>query len=123
MILVDTSVWVEHLRAGDETLAALLNGGEVLVHPLVIGELALGSFRHREAVLADLQDLPQVAVASNEEVLRLIDGQALFGRGIGYIDAHLLAAARLVPGARLWTSDRPLQRVAAELGLAASLPR
>jgi predicted nucleic acid-binding protein len=121
VILVDTSVWVGHLRASDERLAALLNEGEVLAHPFVLGELALGSFRHREAVLADLQDLPQAAVASDEEVLRLIDSQALFGLGIGYVDAHLLAAVRLTPGTRLWTGDRPLQRAAAELGLAAAL--
>lgn len=121
MILVDTSVWVAHLRAGDERLATLLNEGEVLAHPFVIGEIALGSFRRRKAVLADLQDLPQAAVASAEEVLCFIGNHGLFGRGIGYVDAHLLAAVRLTPDARLWTGDRPLQRVAAELGLAAVL--
>jgi predicted nucleic acid-binding protein len=97
VILVDTSVWVEHLRAANEMLIALLNGGEVLCHPFVMGELALGSLRRRDAFLNDLRDLPQAIVASDEEVLDLIDREALFGSGIGYVDAHLLAAAPL-PG-------------------------
>ena len=118
MILVDTSVWVEHLRAGDERLMALLDAGEVLGHPLVTGELALGNLRGREAFLRDLRDLPRTAVVADEEVLCFIDRQGLFGRGIGYVDAHLLAAARLTAGARLWTGDRNLQAVAAELDLA-----
>jgi predicted nucleic acid-binding protein len=118
VILVDTSVWVEHLRAGDERLMALLDAGEVLGHPLVTGELALGNLRGREAFLRDLRDLPRAAVVADEEVLRFTDRQALFGRGIGYVDAHLLAAARLTAGARLWTRDRNLQAVAAELDLA-----
>jgi hypothetical protein len=121
VILVDTSVWVEHLRAGDERLRALLEGGEVLGHPFVIGELALGNFRGRAAFLRDLQDLPNAILAEDDEVLDLIDREALFGRGIGYADAHLLAAARLTPDTKLWTRDRRLQTVAAELGLATEL--
>jgi predicted nucleic acid-binding protein len=100
---------------------ALLDGGEVLGHPFVIGELALGNLRGRDAFLRDLRDLPRAAVVANEEVLHLIDRQALFGRGIGYVDAHLLAAARLTAGSKLWTSDRNLQAVAAELDLAFGL--
>ena len=123
MILVDTSVWVEHLHSGNEDLAALLNGGEVLAHPFVIGELALGNLRPREPFLSDLRDLPQAIVAKDEEVLRMINRQALFGRGIGYVDAHLLAAARLTADSKLWTRDRRLQAVAVELGLAATLSR
>ena len=122
MILVDTSVWIEHLRSGDERLMTLLNGGEVLGHPFVLGELALGNLRQRAAFLSDLQDLPQATVASDDEVLGLINRQTLFGRGIGYVDAHLLAAARLSADGKLWTHDRPLQAVAAELGLATGLP-
>ena len=99
MILVDTSVWVDHLRAGNERLTALLSGGEVLGHPFVIGELALGNLRRRDAVLSDLRHLPQAVVAADEEVLHFIDRQRLFGRGIGYVDAHLLAAARLTEAA------------------------
>jgi predicted nucleic acid-binding protein len=122
VILVDTSVWVEHLRAGEERLTALLDAGEVLAHPFVIGELTLGNLRQREAFLRALRRLPKAAVVADEEVLRFIDRQGLFGRGIGYVDAHLLAAARLTAGARLWTRDQRLQAVAAELGLAAMLP-
>ncbi len=123
MILVDTSVWIDHLQVGDERLAALLDAGEVLGHAFVTGELALGNLQRRNAVLSDLRELPQANVASDEEVLHLIDRQALFGRGIGYIDAHLLASVRLTAGSKLWTRDRRLQAVAAELGLAALLPR
>jgi predicted nucleic acid-binding protein len=122
VILVDTSVWIEHLRAGEERLTALLDAGEVLAHPFVIGELALGNLRGRDAFLRDLGDLPQAAVVADEEVLGFIEDQALFGRGIGYVDAHLLAAARLTAGARLWTRDRNLLAVAARLDLAAALP-
>lgn len=121
MILVDTSVWVEHLHVGNEDLAAFLNGGEVLGHPFVIGELALGNLRPRNPFLSDLRDLPQAIAAEDEEVLRLIDRHVLFGRGIGYVDAHLLAATRLTAGSKLWTRDRRLHTVAAQLGLAATL--
>jgi predicted nucleic acid-binding protein len=122
VILVDASVWINHLRTADERLFALLEAGEVLGHPFVTGELALGNLRRRRGVLADLRDLPQAAVATDEEVLRLIERQPLFGRGVGYVDAHLLAAVRLMPEVKLWTRDGPLQRVAAELGVAAVLP-
>ena len=123
MILVDTSVWVEHLRVASAILTELLDHGEILGHPFVLGELALGSLRQRERFLSDLRDLPQAVVAEDEEVFRMIDRQALFGRGIGYVDAHLLAAARLTAGSRLWTRDRRLQAVAAGLSLAAALSR
>jgi predicted nucleic acid-binding protein len=123
VILVDTSVWIEHLRAGDERLTVLLDAGEVLAHPFVIGELALGNVQQRDAFLRALRRLPTTAVAGDQEVSRFIDRQALFGRGIGYVDAHLLAAARLTLGARLWTHDRNLQSVAAQLDLAAMLPQ
>lgn len=122
MILVDTSVWINHLRAGHERLAALLDAGEVLGHPFVLGELALGNLPRRDPTLRALRRLPQPAVASDEEVLNLINRQSLFGRGIGYVDVHLLAAVRLTPDARLWTGDRRLKSVAAELGVAALLP-
>ena len=121
MILVDTSIWVHHLRGGDERLAALLDGGEVLAHPFVIGELALGNLRQRNVFLSDLLRLPQADVASDEQVLRLIDRENLYGHGIGYVDAHLLAAARLTAETKLWTRDRTLNTVAVQLGLAAGL--
>ena len=121
MILVDTSVWVEHLRTGNETLSALLEGQHVLTHSFVIGELALGNLRGRDAILRALRQLPRAATASDEEALHFIDRRALFRRGIGYVDAHLLAAALLTADSKLWTRDRRLQAVAAQLGLAAAL--
>lgn len=122
MILVDTSVWVDHLRANDEALAKLLNVGAVLVHPFVTGELALGNLRRREVVLTALSDLPQADVATDAEVLTFIDRYRLFGRGIGFVDVHLLAAARLAAGARLWTKDRKLHGIADEMDLAMAPP-
>jgi predicted nucleic acid-binding protein len=118
VILVDTSVWVDHLRATEKVLVALLDKGMVLAHPFVIGELALGNLRQREIVLDALSDLPRAGVATDMEVLHFIDHHALFGRGVGYIDAHLLAAVRLTAGAELWTKDKRLHGVAVELGLA-----
>ncbi len=122
MILVDSSVWINHLRAADERLTALLDAREVLGHPFVVGELALGHLRPRDATLRELQALPAAVVAQDEDVLALINRLPLFGRGIGYVDAHLLAATRLTPEARLWTADRRLRTVAAGLGLAAMSP-
>lgn len=121
MILVDTSVWINHLKFVDERLAGFLADGKVLGHPFVIGELALGCLRRRDAVLSDLRDLPGAIVAEHEHVLEFIERHALFGRGIGYIDAHLLAATQLTPETRLWTTDRPLQTIAVEFGIAADL--
>ena len=123
MILVDTSVWVDHLRATDKTLTVLLDAGQVLAHPFAIGELALGNLRQRDLVLGALQDLPQAAVATDSEVLHFIDQNALFGLGIGYVDAHLLAAVRLTAGGALWTRDQRLHDAALKLGLAMALPR
>ena len=123
MILVDTSVWIDHLRAGSETLAGLLDTGRVLTHPFVVGELALGNLRQREVVLSALSDLPSANIAADAEVLDFIGRQSLFGLGIGYVDAHLLAAARLTPGAELWTHDRQLRDVATRLGMAFSSQR
>jgi predicted nucleic acid-binding protein len=121
VILVDTSVWVDHLRAGDATLAGLLEAGQVLAHPFVTGEVALGSLRQRALVLEALADLPQAPVATHAEVLDFIERHALFGRGIGYIDAHLLAATRLA-AATFWTRDKRLRGIAGELELAMSPP-
>lgn len=117
MILVDTSIWIDHLRQRNERLSKLLNQGQVLAHPFVIGELALGSLQNREAILGALQDLPQAPVATEVEVLRFIEQNDLYGIGIGYIDAHLLAAVRLSPGATLWTRDKRLLAAGTGLGL------
>ena len=92
MILVDTSVWIDHLCTGDDELAALLNGSRVLMRPFVLGELACGNLRNRQEVLRLLKALPSAAVATDEEVLYFIERHASTGRGIGYVDAHLLAA-------------------------------
>ena len=122
MILVDTSVWIDHLRRHNKTLAKLLQAGMVLTHPFVIGELALGDLRQREVVLTALSDLPRASVATEPEVLHFIDQYALFGRGVGYVDVHLLAAVRLTPGVELWTNDKRLQKVAVQLGMTTTLP-
>ncbi len=118
MILVDTSVWIEHLRENSQVLAGLLDAGMVLMHPFVLGELALGSLRQRDVILSALSDLPSAAVATDAEVLHFIDRYALHGKGIGYVDAHLLAAVRLTAGALLWTTDKRLHASAVLLGSA-----
>lgn len=117
MILVDTSVWIEHLRQGEPELIRLLNAGEVLGHPAVTGELAMGNLRDRAEVLASLRGLPQAGVASDSEVMLVVETCHLYGRGIGYADAHLLASTMLTDNARLWTRDRRLQERATKLNL------
>lgn len=119
MILVDTSIWIDHLRTGDRALVALLHDGKVLAHPWVIGELALGRLARRDEVRRLLEHLPQATVATDVEVRTLTDHRQLSGSGIGYVDAHLLAATLLTPGARLWTRDRRLAAVAGRHGLGA----
>lgn len=118
MILVDTSVWIDHLRSIDEQLTQLLLRCQVMIHPFVVGELALGNLRQRNEVLSALQNLPQVPVATENEVLAFIEQNGLVGVGIGYIDAHLLAATSLEPGTTLWTRDKRLLSVSARLGVA-----
>jgi predicted nucleic acid-binding protein len=121
MVLVDTSVWVAHLRAGNAALAAMLTRAEVACHPLVVGELACGHLRQRDLILRLLRQLPPVPVADHDEVLELINAERLMGGGLGIVDVHLLAAARLsrLP---LWTVDRRLAVTAAALGLAVRHP-
>lgn len=117
MILVDTSVWVDHLRRGDARLAALLTSAEVAVHPFVIGELACGSLRPRSDVVPLLRELSAATAVSHDEVMQFIDNHRLGGRGIGYVDAHLLASAA-VDGHTLWTRDKALNAEATRLGVA-----
>lgn len=117
MILVDTSVWIEHLRAGNRRLKALLDEEQVLTHSFVIGELACGSLRNRTEVMALLEVLPQAREAEHREVLEFVERAQLHGRGIGWVDVHLLASARL-SSAALWTFDRPLFKVASALKVA-----
>jgi predicted nucleic acid-binding protein len=121
VILVDTSVWIDHLRRVDQILMDLLDRGLVVVHPFVIGELAVGDLRPRDAVLEGLQKLRRIAVADDEEVLRFIEQRRLFGHGLGYIDVHLLAATCLTPETSLWTHDKRLSAAAEHLSLAARI--
>ena len=117
MILVDTSVWIDHLRIGDPQLTVLLQEAQVLVHPWVIGDLALGRLSRRIEILGLLNNLPQATVATETEVMTLVESQHLFGRGIGYVDTHLVAATLLTTDASLWTRDKRLAAVAADLGI------
>ena len=116
MVLVDTSVWVDHFRNGNARLASLLEQGEVIVHPLIIGELACGNIPRRIETLGLLHDLPQAATAGHEEIMRFIETERLMGLGLGYVDVALLATARLsmIP---LWTLDLPLRKAATKLGV------
>jgi predicted nucleic acid-binding protein len=120
MILVDTSIWIDHLHGTESGLVTLLEDAEVCVHPMIIGELALGSLRDRSLVLSLLRDLPDIPVATHAEVLQLIESHALYGTGLSLVDAYLLAALRLSSAAQLWTRDRRLQSAAKRLGVAAN---
>lgn len=117
MILVDTSVWVDHLRAGDSRLAALLENGQVLSHPFVLGELACGNLRRRAEFLTLLAALPRLPALATEDVMMFIDNHRLMGKGLGWVDAHLLAAA-VASRETLWTKDRRLAEAANRLGVA-----
>jgi len=119
LILADTSLWIDHFRHGNAELSAWLEAGEVLSHPFVIGELAVGNLSPRETVLRELGRLPPAVVASPEEVLALVAQEKLHGLGLGYVDVALLASVRLTPESALRTRDRRLGEVAAQMGLAA----
>lgn len=122
MILVDSSIWIHHLRSTDHRLAGLLTSALVLVHPMVVGELALGNLADREQFLDRLGNLPSAAVATHSEVLAMIRRDRLHGFGLGLVDAHLLASARLTPGCTLWTRDRRLSAVAMTFDVQAPRP-
>jgi predicted nucleic acid-binding protein len=117
MILVDTSVWIDHLRQGDSALATALQSSRVLMHPFIVGELACGNLRSRAEVLTLLAELPRAPVATDEEALGFIERRHLMGRGIGYVGVHLLASVTLAGTARLWTRDHRLAAVASELAV------
>ena len=115
MIIADTSVWVDHFKAGDPELTGLLNAEKVYGHPLIVAELALGSLRSRDLILDLLDDLPQAQVASTAEVRTFIEANTLFSRGIGYVDVSLLASCLLSTDTKIWTRDKRLARAAVDL--------
>ena len=117
MVLVDTSVWVVHLRRGDIGLETLLNEGYVVCHPFIVGELSCGNLKNRSEILSLLQALSIVTPAEHEEVMRFIENYSLMGKGLGYIDMHLLASA-ILSKVLLWTTDKKLHQVSLKLGLA-----
>ena len=117
MVLVDTSVWIGHLRKSDATLAAELENGRVLMHPWIAGELACGNLGDRAAVLADLNTLPRAEVANDVEAMELLERERLWGSGLGWVDVHLLASA-LITRCWFWTLDAKLKKTARELGVA-----
>ena len=121
MILADTSIWIDYFRSGNEEMRKQLEIGSIVIHPFLIGELALGSLGERTKTLAFLDGLPRVQVARLEEVRQLIEARALYGQGIGLTDAHLIASSLITPSTRLWTKDKALRRVAEALGVHASL--
>jgi len=116
MVLVDTSVWVEHLRSGNLGLENLLNEGRVVCHPFIVGELACGNLSNRSEILSLLQALPLVNHAEHEEVMHFIESYSLMGRGLGYIDMHLIASA-LLTKVPIWTLDKKLKEVSSKLRL------
>lgn len=120
MVLVDTSVWVHHLRSSNERLTSLLNDAEVTIHPFVIGELACGNLRNRKEILSLLHSLPSASLLDNEDVLFFIERHNLMGKGVGLIDVHLLSCAKF-ENTPLWTRDKKLHRLAEKLDLAYSL--
>ncbi len=116
MVLVDTSVWILHLREGDKQLSSLLKGGLVVCHPFILGELACGNLKNRTQILSLLQTLPMAIQAEHEEVIQFIGDYHVMGQGLGYIDIHLLASAILME-VPIWTLDKKLDEISAELAL------
>jgi len=122
MILVDTSVWIDHLAHPIDTIFELAEAEQLLSHPFVIGELALVSIKNRRHFLETFAQLPAATTATDDEVLALIEHHSLFGRGVGYLDAHLITSVMLTDNAKIWTFDKRMQAVAIELSCAAKLP-
>lgn len=112
MILADTSIWIDYFRSGNEEMGELLRGGRIVIHPFLIGELALGSLRERTKTLSFLDNLPRTTVARLDEVRHMIETRSLYSQGIGLTDAHLIASVFITPSTQLWTRDRRLRAVA-----------
>ena len=116
MILVDTSVWISHLRDENSCLKELLNNGDVLCHPFIIGELACGSIKNRNEILSLLQSLPMARIVEHDEVLKFIENRKLISKGLGYVDIHLLASA-ILSDSPMWSLDKKLSKMALELNI------
>ena len=121
MTLIDTSIWIDHLRKPEELVSHLLRNDEVTMHPYVIGEVALGNLSRRSEIVLMLSTIPTTEVAKHDDVMRLIDQHRLFGTGLGYVDVHLLTSARLMRETTLWTRDKQLHAAADRLGVALRL--
>jgi hypothetical protein len=122
MILADTSIWVDYLRSGNPEMARLLGDGQIVTHPFIVAEIALGSLHNRRKRLEEMEALLEVRVAQLNEVRHMIEAHSLYSKGIGLTDAHLIASCLLTPGTQLWTRDGALQRAAATLGVLVNLP-
>ena len=122
MILVDTSIWIDYLRQGDPLLVEQLNQQQILMHGMILGELAIGNFKNRQLLLNRWQALPLIQSATDAQVLQFLETHELMGRGIGWIDLHLLTATALTDGVKLWTRDKRLKTIAETLNLATQLP-
>ena len=120
MILIDSSIWIDHLRKEEPAVSALLRVGQIYLHPFVLGEVALGNFKNRKKVLSDISRLPQVKVANDFEVLTTIERFKIYGSGLGYVDCHLLASA-LMSGKIIWSRDKRMVQVARQLGVSGEI--
>lgn len=122
MILADTSIWIDYLRGNNPQLAGPLGKGQILMHPFIVVEIALGSLHNRRHRLREMEKLIEVRVAQLSVVKHMIEAHALYSRGIGLTDAHLIASCLLTPGTQLWTRDSAMEKVAKSLGVHACLP-
>ena len=122
MILADTSVWVDHLRNSNSDMARCLGLGLIAMHPFIVAEIALGSLKNRQQRLADMESLLEVKVAQLSEVRAMIEAHALYSKGIGLTEAHLIASCLLTSGTQMWTKDAALEKVAKALGILVNLP-
>lgn len=118
MILADTSIWIDYLRGGNAEMEKRLGAGQIAMHPFIVGEIALGSLRRREKLLEELDALQQVTMAESSEVRHMIEARELYSRGIGLVDAHLIASCLMTPGTLLWTRDATLVKTARSVGVA-----
>jgi len=122
MILADTSIWVDYFRSGNPDMENLLRGGQIVMHPFIVAEIALGSLHNRRKLLDEMEALLEVRVAQLNEVRHMIEAHTLNSKGIGLTDAHLIASCLMTPGTQLWTRDGDLEKVAKTLGILVYLP-